>query len=228
MDTNNINKPNRHIRRASKKHQKNKGVRLLDRPATEAEIKEARKEQSYKDPKKIFRKNNPFREMWEKVKKSHEHFDLPEKVNLERQPGIQKCIVINKDGRSRELLPDVPGKHKILCKGKLARFFKSDVCIFTRITQPGDGSWAICPAELAMATRTTIQTVKRRSWWWLRRYSYEISFDGRVQPASLFWDYGINPERESLSMYITYETIRVKGTGEINEYFRFWRDKPSK
>lgn len=230
MDKKSPNNLNRRARRAMKK--KGTTERILDRKASEQELSEAKKYKMSMDAESV-EKRNRFKEFLAKVRRSKEHYQLPETVPLERMPEITRVKVVNKDGRQRELLPDVPGQHKILCHRALAKAIPSGVCILVRITEnpdggPQDGSWAMCPEQLAMSRTTTIQTVRRRSWWWLRRYSYEISFDGRIQPAAMFWDYGINPESESLSFYVTHETIKVKHTDELNHYYRFWLNKPEK
>lgn len=222
---------NRKARRAAKKHSAKKGERVMRTPSKQ-EMKEARKYKQDMSAEAV-EKRNIFRDMLAKVKKSKEHFELPETVSTTRYPKITRVKVINKDGRYRELLPDVPGQHKILCHKSVAKVITSGACIIVQITKskdgsPQDGSWAICPEAVAMANTTTVQFVRRRSWWWLRRYSYEISFDGRIQPAGLFWAYGLNPEIEEQSFYLTHETVTVKSTGELNHYFRFWLNKPEK
>lgn len=89
-----------------------------------------------------------------------------------------------------------------------------------------DGSWAIVPAEYRMMQATTIQTLRRRPFWLFRRYHYEISFDGRVQPAHLLFDYGLNPEYRRQRLYITREYVPIRGTDKQNDYFRLWLNKP--
>lgn len=177
------------------------------------------------DKNKIFHKKS-FEAVREHVQRLKQHFDLPKEVPLERRPERSSILVINKDGRQRELLPDIPGEHRILCHRSLAKVFTSELCIFARITDSQDGSWAICPASADMSNRTTIQIVRRRPFWFLRRYGYEISFDGRIQPAMLFQNYGLNPERKSMKFTVTHEVIKVKDTEEYNDYYRIWLKAP--
>jgi hypothetical protein len=91
-----------------------------------------------------------------------------------------------------------------------------------------DGSWAIVPAEYRMMRATTIQHMRRRPFFFLRRYWYEIDFDGRVQPAHMFFDYGLNPAERSQRFYVTHEYVPVRNQDAQNDYFRFWHKKPKK
>lgn len=150
-------------------------------------------------------------------------------INLNRTT----VLVINRDGRVRDFLPDVPGDHRILVHGCIAKKLVSGVCMLVRITKNEDsdgniidGSWAIVPAEYRMMRATTIQHLKRRPWFFLRRYWYEISFDGRVQPAHMLFDYGLNPIAEKTRFHVTHEFVPVRDQDITNDYFRFWHKKP--
>lgn len=175
---------------------------------------------------------------------------LPFQVHTLRRGKISTVLIINRDGRERELLPDRPGDHRVLCHRSVARTITSSMCVFSKITQseriikPGDtlpdgtvseverrefidGSWTIAPCAPAMLNGTTVQHVRRRPFFFLRRYWYEISFDGRVQPGGLFYDYGISPLTRRQRLYITHEYIPVRHSDAENDYFRFWRYKSS-
>jgi len=175
---------------------------------------------------------------------------LPFQVQTLRRGKISTVLIINRDGRERELLPDRPGDHRVLCHRSVARTITSSMCVFSKITQseriikPGDtlpdgtvseverrefidGSWTIAPCAPAMLNGTTVQHVRRRPFFFLRRYWYEISFDGRVQPGGLFYDYGISPLTRRQRLYITHEYIPVRHSDAENDYFRFWRYKSS-
>ena len=219
---------NRHDRRKARHSLKK--LRKADRVMTEEQAKalnESKKPKrelidGYIDPlKKVSRSAKQYID--ERIRQMHEKFDLPEKVNMERKPMRTTVKVINRPGKERELLPDRKGCYKILCKGKLARVMESGVCMFVRITSASDGSWAIVPAQVALGNVTTIQEVRKRSFAWLRRYSYEISFDGHVQPAQLFFDYGLRPDMKSMTFHVTREYVKVRGKNEdYNDYFRLW------
>lgn len=196
----------------------------------------------YKDQrKKVYASG--LKEAKERIARKKATFDLPEKVEMALQPLSRwlnrkrtSCILMNRDGKERELLPDKKGDHRILVHGCVARKMVSKVCMLVRITKNEDdngnvidGSWAIVPAEYRMINATTIQHVRKRRWWWLHRYWYEISFDGRVQPAHLLFDYGLNPAEKRRKMYITHEFVKVRKMDKENDYFRIWsrrnRDK---
>ena len=163
----------------------------------------------------------------ERIKQMHQKFDLPKEIQMERMPMHTSVVVINEPGKTRELLPDKIGQYKILCKGKIAKVMKSQVCMLIRITSAEDGSWAIVPAMPDMANVTTVQEVRKRSFSLLRRYSYEISFNGHVQPAHLFFDYHLRPNITRQKMYVTREYVKVRGKNEdYNDYFRLWYNKP--
>lgn len=175
---------------------------------------------------------------------------LPFQVKTLRRGKVSTVLIINRDGRERELLPDLPGDHRVLCHGSVARTITSSMCVFSKITQSErivkskvtlgdgtekevenrefiDGSWTIAPCSPAMLNGTTVQHVRRRPFFFLRRYWYEISFDGRVQPGGLFYDYGISPLTRRKRLYITHEYIHVRYSDAENDYFRFWLHKSS-
>ena len=181
----------------------------------------------------------------ERIAAKTAQFSLPETIDTVRRPlrrllgllgfrtDVTSCMIVNRDGKTREFLPDKPGRHAILCHASVARRLVSGVCMLVRITacedakgQTIDGSWAIVPAEYRMMRTTTIQHLRLRPWFFLKRYWYEISFDGRVQPAHLFLDYGINPELKKRRFYITREFVKVRQQDATNDYFRFWLKKP--
>lgn len=182
----------------------------------------------------------------ERIAAINARFDLPQKINTVCQPFhrflarlrrgfLTSVVVINRDGAPRTFMPDNPGRHVILCHRAIARHLVSECCMLVRIAantdEQGnniDGSWAIVPAQYAMMRTTTIQHLRRRPFFLLRRYWYEIDFDGRVQPAHLLFDYNINPTKERTRLWVTHEYVPVRGRDETNDYFRFWRDKPSK
>lgn len=229
-------KPNRHSRRRMAKHNRKQGTRLV-REGSKAEMKDGVKvyhDDSYKDKtKRVFNKGMQY--VKDRLEQAKATFDRPEKIDTVRRPFRQRCVILNRDGRERDFLPDKQPQHKILVHGKVARVMVSDVCMLVRITknedsQGGyiDGSWAMTPADVKMVGVTDIQRVRKRRWWFLRRYWYEISFDGRVQPASLFYDYGIGVTRERQELWLTREYVPVNKTDKFNDYFRFWKSKPDK
>ena len=228
---------NRHQRRAAQKASRKTLKGKTDKVMTEAEAKNANDQKVGSKPKLIDGYIDPLKKVSrsakeyidERIKQLNEKFDLPSKVNMERKPMKTKVKVINIPGKTRELMPDKKACYKVLCKGKLAKVMKSGVCMFVRITNAIDGSWAIVPAQVAMANVTTIQDVKKRSFSWLRRYSYEISFDGHVQPAQLFFDYGLRPDMKQMTFHVTREYVKVRGKNEdYNDYFRLWVDPECK
>ncbi len=189
----------------------------------------------------------------ERIAARYKKFDLPVAIDTIRKPfdrlfgffglsrllrlgrGYTSCLIINRDGHARDFMPDKPGRHVILCHRDIARHLVSEVCMLVRITSNTDedghtidGSWAITPAEYVMMRATTIQHLRLRPWFFLHRYWYEISFDGRVQPAHLFYDYGLNPLLKRKRMYVTHEYVPVRNQDATNDYFRFWKNKPSK
>lgn len=192
--------------------------------------------------KKVF--SHGIQEARERIRSIHAVGNLKEKIETAQKAfyrflGINinktSCLVINRDGRARDFLPDVPGNHRILVHRCIAKQLVSGVCMLVRITlnedKDGnviDGSWAIVPAEYRMMKATTIQHLKRRPFFFFRRYWYEISFDGRVQPAHMLYDYGLNPTAEKTRFHVTHEFVKVRNQDATNDYFRFWHQKPAK
>lgn len=189
---------------------------------------------SYKDKtKKVFKHGMSY--VKERLAAAKAKFDKPERIPTERKDLLTTCLIINRDGRVREFLPDLKPQHKILVHRNIAKVLVSGCCMLVRITKNEDkdgcyidGSWAITPAEYRMMQATTIQMLRKRKWWWLRRYWYEIDFDGRVQPAHLLFDYQLNPISEKTRFWITREYVPVADTDAFNDYFRFWKTKPKK
>lgn len=177
------------------------------------------------------------REVRERIKRIKQKITLPFEIKALREGEVSQVLILNRDGKVRELLPDKPGCHKILCHAKVAKVIKSSMCVLSKITQHEryvdgnrqwiDGSWSIAPCHPAMLNGTTVQHVSRRPFWFLRRYWYEISFDGRVQPGSLFYDYDISPLKRRQLMFLTHEFIQIRNSTERNDYFRFWRYRAS-
>lgn len=229
-------KLNCNARKRMERYNKKKGTRLV-REGSKAEIKDGVKvyhDDSYKDKTKRAVKHG-MQYVKDRLEQAKAKFDRPEKISTVRRPMLTRCVILNKDGREREFLPNKQPQHKILIHGKVARVMISDVCMLVRITKNEDkdgnyidGSWAMTPADVKLIGATDIQHVRLRKWWFLRRYWYEISFDGRVQPASLFFDYGISPVRERQALWITREYVPVAKTDRFNDYFRFWKTKPSR
>ena len=65
------------------------------------------------------------------------------------------------------------------------------------------------------------------SWFFLHRYWYEITFDGRVEPAMMLNDYNLNPTLRKKHFYVTREYVKVRNQDAENDYFRFWLHKPT-
>lgn len=235
VDGGNI-KINRKNRRRMKAAQRKMGERQVKNNPNRVEYddKVVYNDKSFIDKTKVA-VTHGLKEAKERIAKKFAKHELPKEVKMEREDLRTDIVIINKDGKERELLPDVEPQHKILCHGNIAKVMLSNVCMLVRITQNKDeetgktidGSWAITPAQWEMMKATTIQHVKKRRWWWLRRYWYEISFDGRVQPAHLLFDYGMDPTLEKQKMYITREYVKVRNRDEDNDYFRIWKNKPN-
>lgn len=224
---------NRQARRMAKRYAKRKGTR--EKMVTEDDVKIVYHDDSFKDKtKRVFSYGMGY--VKERLAAAKKHYDLPESVESVRRPLRTTCLILNRDGRQREFMPDVPPCHKILVHGSIAKVLVSKVCMLVRITANRtkdtddyiDGSWAITPAEYRMMQATTIQYLRRRSWFLFRRYWYEISFDGRVQPAHLLYDYELDPTAEKTRLWVTREYVPVAKTDKFNDYFRFWKTKPSK
>lgn len=225
-----VPKVNRHARRAMQRtNRKTRTTRLVDeKPGTVVYH-----DDSYIDKTKKA-VTHGMQYVRDRLKAKNQHFDLPERIQTVRRPLRTRCLIINRDGRERAFLPDVRPQHKILVHGSVARTIVSKVCMLVRITANRskdddsyiDGSWAVTPAEYRMMNATTIQYLRRRPWFLFRRYWYEISFDGRVQPAHLLFDYELNPVAKKTRLWITREYVPVADSDRLNDYFRFWRSKP--
>lgn len=173
----------------------------------------------------------------ERIARMKEKFPLPTFIKSLRRGKISKVLVINRDGKRRELLPDLPDRHVILCHSRVAKVITSSVCVFNKVTEHEeineekqerrwiDGSWTLAPCSPAMLRGTTVQHVTRRKWWFLRRYWYQITFDGRVQPAGMFFDYDIDPSRPKQAFYVTHEYVKVEKLDRENDFLRFWLKK---
>lgn len=222
---------NRAARRAVKRYAKKKNKQ--QKMVKSGEPKVVYNDDSYIDKtKKVF--SHGMKAVKERLTKKNEKFDLPERIITERRPMRTSCLIINREGKERAFLPDKKACYKILVHGSVVRDMVSKCCMLLRITTNReketdrylDGSWAITPAEYRMMSSTTIQHVRRRPWFFLRRYWYEISFDGRVQPAHLLFDYELNPTAKKTRLWITREYVPIQKTDRFNDYFRFWRNKP--
>lgn len=182
--------------------------------------------------KKVF--TSGMKAVKERLARKNATFDLPERIITERLPMRTSCLIINREGKERAFMPDKKPQYKILVHGSVVRHMVSKCCMLLRIARNRtvetneylDGSWAITPAEYRMMTTTTIQHVRRRPWFFLHRYWYEISFDGRVQPAHLLFDYELDPTAKRTRLWITREYVPIAKTDTFNDYFRFWRNKP--
>ena len=224
-----INRKARQIAKhyAKKKNKQQKMVKSDD-------VKVVYTDDSYIDKtKKVF--SHGMQAVRERLSKKNAHHELPERIITERRPLRTSCLIINREGRERAFLPDKQPCYKILVHGSVVRDMVSACCMLLRITANRtkdtdeyiDGSWAITPAAYSMMATTTIQHVRRRPWFFLRRYWYEISFDGRVQPAHLLFDYELDPTAKKTRLWITREYVPIVHTDRFNDYFRFWRFKPS-
>lgn len=188
---------------------------------------------SYKDRHKVSG-GKAMEYLKKRITEKNKIFHLPKFINTARESLLTTAVLFNRDGHQRAFLPDRKPRHCLLVHRNIARALVSGCCMFARITSNVDddnniidGSWAITPAEYRMMQATTIQTLRRRPFWFLRRYHYEISFDGRVQPAHLLFDYGLNPEARSQRLYVTREYVRIRGTDKRNSYFRLWLHNPA-
>lgn len=206
--------------------------------ARELRQKKPQQQKTSEEPKKVFHKE-AFDRVQKLIDQMHAKAKLPEFLVMARRKYQSTVCLINRDGKKRELLPDKKGRHVLLCHGKMARVFTNQVCLIVKIqksfTKPDeeksadvwhDGSWSIVPCALAMGNGTTIQDVRRRPWFFLHRYWYEITFDGHVQPAMMLADYNLHPERKKQHFYVTREYVKVRNQDAENDYFRFWLHKP--
>lgn len=233
IDHNSPSRP-RNMRKREAREARNAHKRIMQKKR-EAKDKAGQDDTaSTANTKKVFHADN-VRNVKEYISRLKQRITLPFEIQALRKGEVSKVVIINHEGRSRELLPDIPGRYKILCHANVAKVITSQMCIISKITQHEridngqriwiDGSWSIAPCSPAMLNGTTVQHVRRRPFWFLRRFAYEISFDGRVQPASLFYDYDINPLKRRQVMYITHEFVKIRNKDITNDYFRFWRDK---
>lgn len=172
----------------------------------------------------------------ERIARLKKKIKLPQSIIPEGVSFVAPCVVINRDGVTREILPDTAPQHKILLTRRAAKVITSRLAVFAKVTQHEeirdgqrtwiDGSWTIAPAHPAMINGTTVQHLSRRFLWFLRRYPYAMSFDGRVQPAALFYDYDIDPCATRQKMWLRLEWMTVKGTDRRNSWFRILKNKP--
>ena len=188
---------------------------------------------SYKDKHKVSG-GKAMEYLKKRIADKNKIFHLPKFIKSTRDKLLTTALLVNKDGHQHAFLPDRPPRHCLLVHRNVARALVSGCCMFARITSNVDddgniidGSWAITPAEYRMMQATTIQTLRRRPFWFLRRYHYEISFDGRVQPAHLLYDYGLNPESRRQRLFVTREYVPIRGSDKKNDYFRLWLHKPA-
>jgi len=224
---------NRAARQAVKRYAKKKNKQ--QKMVKSDDVKVVYNDDSYIDKtKKVF--TSGMKAVKERIAKKNAKYDLPERIITKRRPLRTTCLIINREGKQRAFLPDKKPCYKILVHRNIVRDMVSNVCMLLRITANQkketqeyiDGSWAITPAAYHLMANTTIQHVKRRPFFFLRKYWYEISFDGRVQPAYLLFDYELDPTAKKTRLWITREYVPIKKTDRFNDYFRFWRNKPSK
>lgn len=186
-----------------------------------------------------------FKKVQKVIDRMHAKAKLPDFLSMARHKFLSTVCVINKPGKQRSLLPDKKGRFVMLCHYKMAKVFTADVCLLVKIQKsiiqkhemaPGrevttehwqDGSWSIVPCRADKSNYTTIQEVRLRPWFFLHRYWYEISFDGRVEPAMMLNDYGLNPTLSKKHFYVTREYVKVRNQDAENDYFRFWLHKPT-
>lgn len=227
----------RNIRKREKREARKTHKQIM---AKKKEAEEAAKDGQ---PQQAIDKNKVFhadvvRQAKERIARMKEKIPLPLFIQSLRRGKVSKVLVINRDGKRRELLPDRPDRHVILCHGRVAKVIRSSVCVFNKVTEHEeideekdtrrwiDGSWTLAPCTPAMLRGTTVQHVSRRRWWFLHRYWYQISFDGRVQPAGMFFDYDIDPACRSQEFFVTHEYVKVeKYQDRENDFLRFWLRK---
>lgn len=218
------------VRENVKKIREQKGNGQL--PQSSVTIHETQAEKNFKKVQKV-------------IDRMHAKAKLPDFLSMARHKFLSTVCVINKPGKQRSLLPDKKGRFVMLCHGKMAKVFTADVCLIVKIQKsiikkhemaPGgevttehwqDGSWSIVPCRADKSNYTTIQEVRLRPWFFLHRYWYEISFDGRVEPAMMLNDYGLNPTLSKKHFYVTREYVKVRNQDAENDYFRFWLHKPA-
>ncbi len=188
-----------------------------------------------------------FKKVQKVLDRMHAKAHLPKFLTMARRKYLSTVCVINKPGHKRDLFPDKKGRYVMLCHRKMAKVFTNDVCLIVKIQQSytkndtkdaadnvvstsegwQDGSWSIVPCRVDKSNYTTIQEVRRRPWFFLRRYWYEITFDGRVEPAMMLYDYNLNPTVRKQHFYVTREYVKVRHQDAENDYFRFWLSKPT-
>ena len=221
---------------------------LLEVPTTKQvrqKVKETREKQAVTVKETEADKN--FKKVQKVIDRMHAKAHLPKILSMARRKYLSTVCVINKPGRQRQLLSDKKGRHVMLCHGAMAKVFTNDVCLIVKIQESypreekkdsdgkvisttehwQDGSWSIVPCRVEKSNYTTIQEVRRRPWFFLHRYWYEISFDGRVEPAMMLHDYNLNPTVKKKHFFVTREYVKVRNQDAENDYFRFWLDKPT-
>ena len=144
-----------------------------------------------------------FKKVQKVLDRMHAKAKLPDFLSMARHKLLSTVCVINHPGKQRSLLPDKKGRYVMLCHRKMAKVFTANVCLLVKIQKSfieikhkkltdgteydteerwQDGSWSIVPCRADKGNYTTIQEVRLRPWFFLHRYWYEISFDGRVEP----------------------------------------------
>lgn len=188
-----------------------------------------------------------FNKVQKVIDRMHAKAKLPDFLTMVRHKFLSTVCVINHPGKQRSLLPDKKGRYVMLCHRKMAKVFTADVCLIVKIQKSfieikhrkfpdgsvynteerwQDGSWSIVPCRVDKSNYTTIQEVRLRPWFFLHRYWYEITFDGRVEPAMMLHDYNLNPTLRKQHFYVTREYVKVRNQDAENDYFRFWLHKP--
>ena len=229
IDPNSPMRP-RNVNRRLQKEKKQAHKRIMQSK------REAEKNETTAPPKKVFHKET-VDAVKKRIQRLKQTIQLPLQVKTLKRGTSSVVLVQSRDGKQRQLFPDRPPRHRLLCHGCVARAITSRVCVFSKITQHEeisgdnrrwiDGSWTIAPCTPAMLRGTTVQHVRRRRLFFLHRFWYEITFDGRVQPAAMFYDYDIDPAIKKHKFYVTHEFVKVKNTDHENDFFRFWRDTPN-
>lgn len=220
---------------------------VLEVPTTK-QVREKVKE--IREQKAVTIKQTEAEKNFDKVQKvidrMHAKANLPKILTMIRRKYLSTVCVINRPGKKRDLLRDRKGRYVMLCHRKMAKVFVNDVCLIVKIQQSysteevkdekgetiltretwQDGSWSIVPCRVDKSNYTTIQEVRRRKWFFLHRYWYEITFDGRIEPAAMLYDYQLNPTVQKQHFYVTREYVKVRNQDAENDYFRFWLNKP--
>lgn len=201
-------------------------ARIDNTPAKSTPIEKAKQLiNGYIDPTKVFHKDIDAA-VRKRINRMHEVFHLPASFTSRFVKSVSDVLVINHEGRKRELLPDIPPRHVMLCHRSMARVIESGLGMFAKISEDSDGCWALVPTSVDMLNRTTVQHLRRRPFWFLRRYAYELSFDGRVEPSMMLFDYGITPDKPQQRFTVTFERVPIRDQpGKFNQFFRFWLSK---